>query len=212
MSLRFTIGTHNLHGEAGVVTLFAALIVFTEAIPARIRAKIQAEAWDYRMAVCRRQPDLTVVYRRSVFKRDPLRRRHYRKYVDGVAKVTPNRGTFSLPLIHRATGRRVWVNAEHRINAAFPPFIRGEGAFREAAWHRHTEGTLRMMRRQAERGHLVVAAGDTNTPHGVRAYPGYSEAGEHFDRIGSTARLSEAEVLSRAGSDHHRRRAVLEEG
>lgn len=216
--LRFSVGTANLWDDRGRVTLFAALIVFTEAVPLRVFDKVRAAASrtqarlsGYGVAVCKRQRDLVVVWRRSEFKRDPRREKHYRKYVDGRAKVTPNRGTFSVPLIHRATGRTVWVNAEHRINAAFPPFVRGEAEFRKRAWKVHTIGTLRTMQRQQTAGHLVIAAGDTNTPHGEVAYPGFHESGEHFDRIGSTARLSEAEVLSRAGSDHHRRRAVLEE-
>jgi hypothetical protein len=32
----------------------------------------------------------------------------------------------SLPLEHRASGDLFYVNAEHRINAAFPPYVRGE--------------------------------------------------------------------------------------
>ena len=216
--IRFTIGTHNLHDEAGEVSLFSDLIFFTEAVPERVAAVVKASRRPlrprsgYGMAVCKAQPDLVIVWRRQQFRRDPLRRRRYRRYVDGRAKVTPNRGTFLVPLVFRATGRKVDALDEHRINAAFEPFIRGEAEFRAAAWQRHTAGTLATMRRLADRGHLVIAAGDCNTPHGVDAYPGFNESGEHFDRIGSTARLGVAEVLSPVGSDHHRRRAVLEEG
>jgi hypothetical protein len=216
--MRFSVGTHNLYDDNGTVTLFASLIVYTEAVPSKVFAKVaaalsrtKARLAGYRVAVCRAQPDLVIAYRRSVFKRDLRRKRHYRRYVDGVAKVTPNRGTFSLPLIHRETGRTLWVNAEHRINAAFPPYVRGEPTFRREMWERHTAGTLATMHGQASRGHLVVSAGDCNTPREEQAYPGFHESGEHFDRIGSTASLSKAEVLSTAGSDHHRRRAILVE-
>lgn len=219
MPVRFTVGTHNLHDDAGTVTLFADLVMFTESAPPKIRAKVRAATSrsrarlaGYKVFVCRRQRDLVIVAKRSQFKRDYRRRRQYRRYVEGVAKVTPHRGTFFVPLIHRESGRRIWAGVEHRINAAFPQLPdRGEREFRRLAWGRHTAGTLASMAHKATHGHLVVCGGDANTPHGVRAYPGYDEVGEHFDRIGSTAWLHTLEVLSRVGSDHHRRRAVLEE-
>jgi hypothetical protein len=204
---RFTLGTHNLFDERGTVTLFADLIVFTEAIPARVRAAVRGTP--HRAVVCVRQPDLVVVYDNRVFKRDWLRPTRYRKYVDGWAKVTPNRGTFTVPLVHRATGRKVRVNAEHRINAAFPPYRRGEGPFRETAWRKHTGGTLGLMDDQNERGHLVITAGDVNTPRGVAGYPGYYELGHGYDRMGSNERLTGFESLTTMGSDHRRLRATV---
>lgn len=207
MRVKFTVGAHNLHDETGTPTFFADVQVFTEAIPARIRAALPKT---HRMVVCKRQPDLVVVYDRRIFRRQ-LRPLRYAKYVDGWAGVTPNRGTFTVPLIHRATKRKVRVNAEHRINAAFPPYVRGEPDFRREHWHEHTAGTLKIMERQDAKGFLVVSAGDDNTPNGVRAYPGWDETGEHFDRIGSNARLSGLDVLSRVGSDHPRIRATVTE-
>jgi hypothetical protein len=205
----FTIGAHNLHDEKGTPTLFADVIVFTEAIPDKIARVIQGTT--YRMAICLPQPDLVVVYNTNTIRRDRLHRPRYAKYVDGWALVTPNRGTFTVPLIHRATKRRIRLNAEHRINAAFAPFVRGEPTFRAAKWKSHTAGTLATMHRQDAAGLLVVSAGDDNTPYGVRAYPGFHEVGEHFDRIGSNAELSHLQVLSREGSDHSRIRAVVTE-
>lgn len=209
MSIKFTVGTHNLHDSTGTPTLFASLIVFTEAIPAKIAKAI--EGTRYRMVVCSRQPDLVVVYNSRVFRRDRLARLRYAKYVDGWSGVTPNRGTFTVPLIHRRTRRKIRVNAEHRINAAFHPFIRGEAVFRAAAWLKHTQATLATMRRQDKAGMLTVSAGDPNTPHGIRAYPGFNEVGQHFDRIGSNAELDGLEVLSKVGSDHARIRATATE-
>lgn len=204
---RFTVGTHNLHDEAGEPSLFADLIVFTEAIPAKIAALVKGTP--FRMLVCRQQPDLVVVYDSRIFRRQFGKLLRYVKYVDGWAHVTPNRGTFTVPLVVKAVRRRARVNAEHRINAAFDPFIRGEAVFRAAKWREHTDGTLDIMRRQDEAGLLVISAGDDNTPHGVRAYPGYCEAGAHFDRIGSNAVLRSVKVGPKRGSDHNELSAVV---
>ena len=209
MRTRFTAGTHNLHDQAGRPTLFADLIFFTEAIPAKIAQAIKGTP--YRMLVCLPQPDLVLVYDSRVFRRQRLRRTRYVKYVDGMPKVTPNRGTFTVPLIHRATRRKVRANLEHRINAAFAPWIRGEPVFRAANWKTHTKGTLETMARQDHASLLVVSAGDVNTPRGVRGYPRWNEVGEHFDRIGSNAELDGLVVLSREGSDHSRIRATVTE-
>lgn len=206
--VRFTCGTHNLHDETGRPTLFADLIVFTEAVPDTIARVAHGTPW--RMVTCPRQPDLVVVYDSRVFRRQ-ARRTRYAKYVDGWAGVTPNRGTFTVPLIHRKTKRKIRVNAEHRINAAFKPFVRGEPVFRAAKWSEHTHGTLATMERQDKAGLLAVSAGDDNTPRGVAAYPGWNEVGDHFDRIGSNATLTGLEVLTKVGSDHPRIRAVLTE-
>jgi hypothetical protein len=209
MRARFTVGTHNTHDEAGTVTLFADLIVFTEAIPARVRAACKGTS--FRAVVCRAQPDLVVVFDNRVFRRDLLHPRRYRKFVDGQAKVTPNRGTFTIALVHRGTGRKVRVNAEHRINAAFPPFRRGEPDFRKRMWGTHTAGTLALMNHQKGRGHIVVSAGDVNTPHGVQGYPGFNELGSGYDRIASTEHLLGFDFLGNAGSDHPRIRAMVVE-
>lgn len=205
----FTVGTHNVHDNAGEPTIFADVGVFTEAIAHRIREKTrQLRGFGYGVAVCRRQPDLVVVYRRKVFRRSLTNVRHYRKFVDGIAKVTPNRGTYSVPLVHKASGRLVWVNAEHRINAAFPPFVRGEGWFRETAWQRHATGTLEKMRRQMNRGAVVIGAGDVNTPRTEDGYPGFHEIGAGYDRIGASVPLTDVEHLTRKGSDHGRLKAT----
>lgn len=213
--MRFTVACHNLHDHTGTVTLFADLIVFTEAIPERVQAAVKGTA--FRASVCRRQRDLVVVWDNRIFRRDWLRPARYRKYVDGIAKVTPNRGTYTRPLVirrkHRVKGRphKVDVNAEHRINAAFPSQTdRGERDFRKQMWERHTAGTLATMARQEDQGRLVIGAGDVNTPPNERGYNGFHEAGHGYDRIASNVPLTDFERLSPVGSDHNRIRAVVE--
>jgi hypothetical protein len=98
---------------------------------------------------------------------------------------------------------------EHRINAAFPPYIRGEGRFRRIKWELHTRRTLRIIRRLKRKGYTVYAGGDLNTPEGVSGYRGVlHETGKHFDRLGSTKPFKRTLVLSKLGSDHFRLRAV----
>lgn len=200
----FSVGTHNLHDDAGTPTLFADLLSFTEAIPELVREVLAGSR--HVGVFCAEQPDLVVCFDRAVFRK--AGKTAYRRYVDGVAKVTPNRGTFTVPLEHRDTGQLVTFNAEHRINAAFPPYVRGEAELRSDAWRRHTAGTLSSMVRQLKRGELPVSAGDTNTPREIAAYPGFAELGRGFDRIGSSSRLTDPTYLTRKGSDHPRLRGA----
>lgn len=218
MSLH-SFGTHNLHDTDGVPTFFADVVLFTEAIPATIRGKARAararlggRLAGYTIRVCPQQRDLVIA----------LRRRHYlvtgTQYVrvhPGRAKVTPNRGTFAVETRERATDRRVVFIVEHRINAAFPPFIRGEADFREARWRQHTTATTSLICRYLARGWEVRVGGDTNTPRNVGAYEdlyelesSFHERGVGLDRLGSSEPMHAFEVLSRAKSDHPRIRAV----
>lgn len=211
-----TLGTHNLHDEAGTVTLFADALLFTEAIPRRIRARVArlaARARGRVVVVCRAQPDLVVVLRRRQVK---VTGRTYSGVVHGWAGVTPHRGTFVV--LTRWRGRRnrgrrprAYV-IEHRINAAFPPYVRGEEEFRRHAWHQHTAVTVDIIRRLIDSGYDVDAGGDLNTPEDVDGYPGLrgvEEAGQHFDRLASTDQVVDVRVLSRAGSDHPRLLATI---
>lgn len=219
-------GTHNLHDAAGVPTFFADVVLFTEAIPATIRgkalaarARLNGRLSGYTIRVCHEQRDLVIA----------LRRRHYlvtgTQYVrvhPGRAKVTPNRGTFAVETRERATDRRVVFIVEHRINAAFPPYIRGEADFREARWRQHTTATASMIHRYLARGWEVRVGGDTNTPPNVGAYEDltwaeqrverpahpFFERGTGFDRLGSSSPIHAFERLSRQQSDHPRYRAV----
>lgn len=209
--MRFTLGTHNLHDEAGVPTFFADVLIYTEAIPATIRARA-AQRWahakarlaGYVIVVCREQPDLVVAFRRRLFK---YKANGYTKYVDGRPKVTPNRGTFTVYVQTREPrGKPVAIDAEHRINAWHPSQPdRGERVFRDGAWHQHTSGTWEKIRRQLDSGYLVLAGGDTNTPGSVNAYPTYMrERGVKLDRLAASVPIGPAQEKSRKGSDHPR--------
>jgi len=213
-----TLGTHNLHDEAGRVTLFADAVGFTEAKPRKVRAKvaarlsrIRARLGGYRVRVCRRQRDLVFVCRRKVWR---ITNTRYVPVHGGEAEVTPHRGTFVIELErvaspHPAAEPEV-VLLPHRINAAFPPYVRGEGVFRERRWRKHATTDNRLVEEYLQRGYIVHALGDFNTPPGVlavRALPW--EVGRGFDRIASTLDLDEVTYLGRAGSDHPRLRARL---
>lgn len=225
--MRFTLGTHNLHDEAGQPTRFADLILFTEAIPHTVDdalsrptpsqraralvARTKLRATGYAVVVVRHQPDLIIAWRRRVFRRmGPL---SYERVVDGVPHVTPNRGTAWLPLQHRATGRRIAAVWEHRINAAFPPFVRGEPKFRADMWRAHTAHSTNLVETLHAAGWLVVAGGDENTPEHIHAYPTMREVGHSFDRLalrGPRAHIGQPFYLSRKGSDHPRLRASVD--
>lgn len=215
-----TIGTHNLHDEAGVPTFFADAIGYTEAIAPTIRARKRAR-WakakgrlaGYTIRVCSHQRDLVMA----------LRRRHYKvlgtSYVPvhgGRAKVTPHRGTFVVRTrrrkgrLRRPTGRREVFLLAHRINAAHPPFKRGEPAFRVAMWekHEHTDHELAEQYRAA--GWVVHILGDLNTPRGVKGTRLPYEVGRGYDRVASTVWLRQGRYLSRMGSDHPRLRATID--
>jgi hypothetical protein len=206
-----TIGTHNLHDESGRPTPFADVVLFTEAVEDRLLSWID-RARGYDLIVCREQPDLAIAYRRRLFKPEAG---EYRRAHAGVAGVTPHRGTFAVDgelLGHDAT-----LIVEHRINAAFPPYVRGESVFRRTCWATHTDLTLGVIRNRKRAGHLVIAGGDDNTPRserGLLAYRGeLQEVGHHFDRLAVShkgARLYGATYLGRVGSDHPRLRATLE--
>lgn len=226
----FTFGTHNLHDEAGVPTFFADVVVFTEAIAPTIVALAQQKLAHakgrlrgYRIVVCREQPDLVIVFRRRLFKRRGGY--GYKRIVDGRERVTPNRGTMWQPLEHRATSTLFDVMVEHRINGAFPPYIRGEAEFRHKSWRRHTAWTCGLIHRLTTpparddlHGHVVLSAGDLNVPRDQAGYPGVvdvQELGEDLQRLAVTPRwkwsMDRFRQLSRKGSDHPRDMARVRE-
>lgn len=192
-----TLATYNTLDGKGTVSDFADVLLLTEAIPAKVRAQVGKT---HDVFVCERQKDLAIAVRRGLpTKVDPAR---YKKAHWGIPKVTPNRGTFWIT--GRIGDEKVALLVEHRINAAFAPFKRGEGLFRKTMWEMHTRMTLRIVRRLKKQGYTVHAGGDTNTPRGVSAYRGVlREVGKGLDRIGSTRRLTDVQVLPRNGSDHH---------
>lgn len=193
-----SLGTHNLLDGAAPATDFADILFFTEA-PRRVRN----EALDmYRLYQCGRQWDLAIAVGGDLAGDDF--EDHYKKAHWGIRKVTPNRGTYWLT----NDMEKVALLVEHRINAAFPPFKRGEGLFRKTMWEMHTRMTLRIIRRLKKKGYTIYAGGDLNTPVGVSGYRGVlNEVGRKYDRLGSTRELVNARRLSRLGSDHFRLRA-----
>lgn len=198
--MSLTLGTHNTLDGAAPATPFADVVLLTEAIPAKVRDEL---ATTHDVYVCRFQKDLVIAIRRTLTQERV--KSHYRLVHPGVAKVTPHRGTFWLTL--RLNGQPTAIVVEHRINAAFPPFKRGEPWFRRAMWRRHTRISLRIIARQRRKFRHVLCGGDTNTPRGIKGYPGLHEVGDHFDRLASTRPLRDLVVMSRMGSDHPRLRA-----
>lgn len=206
----FTLGTHNLLDGAGKVTPFADLILFTE-FPVTLVGRSQAMAalrlHGYFTTSDRRQPDLVIAAQRHLFTR---RGKTYTHVIDGVPKVTPNRGTLVALLVQRSTGVDLAAVVEHRVNAWYPPFIRGEAKFRADAYHRHAKVSADIIERLETSGYRVVAGGDPNAPHGVNAYAltRLHERGDHLDRVASR-RIGPGERLTKEGSDHWRLRAEV---
>lgn len=195
--MSLTIGTHNLLDGKAPATDFADILFFTEAEGAAL-----GQLTNYDIFVCPKQRDLRIAAYFDLGL-DNLKP-HYKRAHLGVRKVTPHRGTYWLTDDHA----EVALVVEHRINAAFPPFRRGEGLFRKTMWAMHTRMTLRIIRRLKKKGYTVYAGGDLNTPVGVSGYRGVlNEVGRKYDRLGSTRRLTDAKRLSPMGSDHHRLRA-----
>lgn len=193
-----TLGCYNTLDGRGTVTDFADVLLLTEAIPAKVRHELRATHDVY---VCRFQRDLIIAIRKTLSTERV--RAHYRLVHPGIAKVTPHRGTFWLTLT--LNGRRTAIVVEHRINAAFPPFKRGERWYRPRMWRLHTRVSLRIIGRQIRKGRDVWAGGDLNTIHGVLGYDSVlHEVGRGFDRLASTRPLVDPAELSRMGSDHHR--------
>lgn len=198
--MSLTLGTHNTLDGKGTVVPFADVLLLTEADYRKVRRELRETHSVY---VCRWQKDLVIAIRKTLTQERV--RPHYRLVHPGLAKVTPHRGTFWLTL--NLAGVPTAIVVEHRINAAFPPFKRGERWFRPRMWRKHTRVTLRIIARHRRKHRQVLVGGDTNTPRGVKGYPGLHEVGDHFDRLASSRPLRDLETLSRMGSDHPRLRA-----
>lgn len=198
-----TLATHNLHDETGHPTPFADVILFTEAIHSEVRDEL---ATTHNVYVCWQQRDLIIAISKRL--KQTGVKRHYRLVHTGVAKVTPHRGEYWLTLV--LEGHDTGIQVGHWINAAHPPYRRGEATFRRLMWRRHQRIALRIIRRHKRKGRIVLAGGDLNTPRGVKGYNGeLHEVGDHFDRLASSRPLRDLETLSRMGSDHPRLRATV---
>lgn len=223
-------GTHNTLDGEGRTTFFASVIGFTEGIADTIekavsrknrrkKARRSGLVRGYRMLVCERQKDLVMVFNRFLYKYVD---QEYIRVHDGKAKVSPNRGEWAVTLrerqgvLRRPTGDFVTFIWGHRVNAAFPPYIRGEGAWRKERWEMHDWTSNTLIQKYLELGHRVRTGGDPNTPkrringRWIRAYSslphevGYGQ----FDRLGSSDPIESHEELDAVGSDHKRMRAT----
>lgn len=193
-----TLGCHNLLDGKGSPTPFADVLLFTESHPL-------ARLSGYQTWVCDRQRDLSICVVAGLLSDATP---HYKRVHWGIRKVTPNRGTFWLT--GTMDGEKTVIVVEHRINAAFAPFKRGEGLFRKTMWEMHTRASLRIIKRLKAQGYRVLAGGDLNTPRGVSGYRGVlKEAGDSLDRLGATSKLTNVQHLSRMGSDHPRLKATV---
>lgn len=202
-----SIGTHNLHDEAGIPTFFASVVFFTESDPGAIREALPP---GWAMEVCPKQRSLVIAWNKAKFRRRLIRPTGYARLVDGRAEVTPDRGTFIVyGRLHN--GRKAALVVNHRINAAFPPYVRGEADFRREAWMKHAAHDMHVAKLLQDRGYVVLAGGDLNTPHGISGWKGVlQETGAGYDRLAASVPLSHTERLSPMGSDHARLRAVAQ--
>lgn len=198
--MTLTIATHNLLDGRAPATDFADIIFFTES-PRQVRTRALNE---HEVYACQRQRDLVI----AVAKKFGWSfQEHYAQALFGIRKVSPHRGTYWLT----EDNAKIALLVEHRINAAFPPYKRGEELFRRLAWWSHTRLTLKIIRRLKKKGYTIYAGGDLNTPVGVSGYRGVlNEVGRKYDRLGSTKKLVNAKRLSRLGSDHFRLRADVQ--
>jgi hypothetical protein len=203
-AMEITFGTHNTLDGEGRELPFADVIIFTEAIGRQVRAGLSRT---HRVWVCQGQKDLTLAVSERL---DPrMVKQGYRKVHGGIPLVTPKRGTWRTDLeLLDVPVSGVW---DHRINAAFPPFIRGEGVYRPRMWKKHDEVTNQMIRQAKTWAQVVLAGGDPNAVKRVDAYDSLRyEVGEGKDRLASNRELTNVQELSKAGSDHHRLRATVQ--
>lgn len=208
MVAAFTVGEHNTRGQYGQVTPFADVVLFCEAERVTIRKRLSLWRQRSRAIVCKDQRDLVMVLPIIDFK---VEKKLYFRAHKGRHGVTPHRGTFVVLTRHRVTGRRVAFLLEHRINAAFPPYERGEALFRAEMWRRHTAMTLRVISHLKQENYTIFAGGDLNVPPSVRGYDGtLTEINTALDRLACSrdAHLTDFERLSPVGSDHHRIKAT----
>lgn len=195
-------GTHNTLDGRAPGTAFADVICFTEAIPDKLVRELIKTHFIF---TCRFQKDLAIAVRKTL----PITnvKKRYRLVHPGIARVTPHRGVFWITF--ELLGVRHAVVCEHRINAAFPPYKRGERIYRPRMWRLHTMIAKRIIARLMRRGRKVLAGGDLNTPRSIPGYQGLlQEVGGGLDRLGSHGyHLKNVRHMSPMGSDHHRVRA-----
>lgn len=206
-----SLGTHNTLDGKAPGTAFADVIVFTEAIGSKLREQL---AKTHKLWQCDKQKDLCIAVRLSLVEHMTNIVEHYKFLVPGRKKVSPHRGVFWITfLLHNV---KHVIFCEHRINAAFPPYKRGERFWRPLMWKRHTRFIRNKIKRWIKKGCAILGGGDTNTPEGVVAWAKKGkrkwgqEVGRRLDRLfvyGYT--FGAVRVMSPMGSDHHRLRAQV---
>lgn len=212
-----TVGAHNLHDEHGVPTFFADVVFYSEALPYLIRRRrreliheyARGRAQGYRVKATPRNRSLAIAINTTLL--NPVSTEYHRAH-RGIAKMTPSRGTLVVKCRTVDTDRKVAAVGEHRINAAFPPYVRGEDIKRQKFWGEHTAMTLQLVDVLESEGYFVISGGDLNTPHNVSGYEGrLREQGHGLDRLGCSegGRWSDFTRLNPVGSDHHRIKAAL---
>lgn len=210
-----SVGTHNLHDETGTATAFAHVLMFTEAIAPEVLKDLPEH---YVVSTCKWQKDLIIAWDPTYFRperdsQDRIKAR-YRLNNTGIAGVSPHRGTYWIKgeILVRGKWIKTVLMVSHWVNAAFPPYIRGEGRWRRRVWRRIQKFTLKLIRRLRGQGYQIIGAGDVNTPYGKNALRDnmkINEVGHHFDRIWSTFELKKVKYYSKKGSDHPRLYAEL---
>ena len=136
------VGTHNLDVHTGKAEAepFAEWLLFTEAKPGEVRRDLPA---DYVVDECRRNRSLVVAWHEGSFIKDSD---IYVPAHPGLRKVTPARGTYAV-LGRDAVRVKTALVVEWRINAARPPYRRGEATLRRMLHSIHSANTERLVRR-----------------------------------------------------------------
>jgi hypothetical protein len=197
------LGTHNLlDGKAEAEAFGCDVVGYTEAPPDIYDDDVSAT---HKLFRPRQQRDLVIALRRSIAEEAINVKEHYRLVHIGVIKVTPHRGIFWITFEYM--GKLYAIIVEHRINAWYRPWRRGERYFRSRMWRLHTWRSNRIQRKLLAKGYIVIAMGDPNAPEGVKAYPLLNETQDaHMDRVAASFPLGDTEELGKEGSDHHRLR------
>jgi hypothetical protein len=202
------VDTHNLlDGQAEARGLGASVVLFCEAPKDLLRKKTKDRVkGTHKLFRVRRQRDLVIALKKSIADEAIKVRKHYKLVHVGRKKVTPHRGIFWITFEYR--GEKYAIICEHRINAWYAPWIRGEKKFRTEKWHKHTAASNKIQRRLIDKGYIIIAGGDPNAPEGVEAYPLLNETIKaHLDRVAMSDEIGNVRIMKKGGSDHHRLRA-----
>lgn len=199
-----TVGTHNLnvHDGKARATPFAEWLMWTEVSDGDLDGMRE---WGYMTSRCALQRTLAVSWHADTFTK---RRTLYRPAHPGVPRVTPHRGTYAVLGVD-ADNYPTALVVEWKINAARPPYRRGEALMRRGFHRLHSKVTRRLVMRLVRKGYRVYVAGDPNLPRWERAYPYLphevgANVGHGLDRIGANRRLGQVSGLDGAERAHRK--------